>query len=157
MGQIYIDQGPFAFPFAGHLQFLIVVFFIVEGDDFNEPISDTARSILDGHIMLSRELAHKNHYPAVDVLQSVSRVMKEVTSKEHAKAAGKIRTLLAAYKKNEDLINIGAYVSGADPVTDQAIRFMPQINEFLQQQVDEKTTYETTVETLLKLGNQINL
>ena len=118
---------------------------LVEGDDFNEPISDTARSILDGHIMLSRELAHKNHYPAVDVLQSVSRVMKEVTSKEHVGAAGKIRTLLAGYKKNEDLINIGAYVNGADPVTDQAIKFMPQINNFLQQKVDEKTTYDETI------------
>lgn len=130
---------------------------LVEGDDFNEPISDTARSILDGHIMLSRELAHKNHYPAVDVLQSVSRVMKEVTNKEHSAAAGKIRTLLAAYKKNEDLINIGAYVNGADPVTDQAIRFMTQINEFLQQKVDEKTTYEQTITQLMNLGSQISL
>ena len=130
---------------------------LVEGDDFNEPISDTARSILDGHIMLSRELAHKNHYPAVDVLQSVSRVMKEVTSKEHVGAAGKIRTLLAGYKKNEDLINIGAYVNGADPVTDQAIKFMPQINNFLQQKVDEKTTYDETIAALMQLGNQIKL
>jgi flagellum-specific ATP synthase len=130
---------------------------LVEGDDFNEPISDTARSILDGHIMLSRELAHKNHYPAVDVLQSVSRVMKEVTMPEHVQAAGKIRTLLAAYKKNEDLINIGAYVSGADPVTDQAIRFMPQINEFLQQKVDERTNYDDNLNKLLALGRQIEI
>ena len=83
--------------------------------------------------------------------------MKEVTDSEHAVSAGKIRTLLAAYKKNEDLINIGAYVSGADPVTDQAIKFMPQINEFLQQKVDEKTTYEETVAALINLGRQINL
>ena len=107
--------------------------------------------------MLSRELAHKNHYPAVDVLQSVSRVMKEVTSKDHVSAAGKIRTLLAAYKKNEDLINIGAYVSGADPVTDQAIRFMPMINQFLQQKTDEKTEYENTIDALMQLGSQISL
>ena len=130
---------------------------LVEGDDFNEPISDTARSILDGHIMLSRELAHKNHYPAVDVLQSVSRVMKEVTMPEHVQAAGNIRTLLAAYKKNEDLINIGSYVSGADPVTDQAIRFMPQINEFLQQKVDERTNYDDNLNKLLALGRQIEI
>lgn len=130
---------------------------LVEGDDFNEPISDTARSILDGHIMLSRDLAHKNHYPAVDVLQSVSRVMKDVTQKEHVAAAGKIRTLLAAYKKNEDLINIGAYVNGSDAETDQAIRFMPDINKFLQQQVDEKTDYQTTVSALIQLSSQINL
>src|SRR5574344_2703750 len=130
---------------------------LVEGDDFNEPISDTARSILDGHIMLSRDLAHKNHYPAVDVLQSLSRVMKEVTDTEHSSAAGKIRTLLAAYKKNEDLINIGAYVNGADPVTDQAIKYMDMINDFLQQKVDEKTTYEDTVQKLLQLGSQIAL
>ena len=130
---------------------------LVEGDDFNEPISDTARSILDGHIMLSREMAHKNHYPAVDVLQSVSRVMKEVVDKEHSQTAGKIRTLLAAYKKNEDLINIGAYVSGADPVTDQAIKYMTEINSYLQQKVDERTNYEENIQKLMDLGSKINI
>ena len=83
--------------------------------------------------------------------------MKEVTTKEHIEASGKIRTLLASYKKNEDLINIGAYVSGADPVTDQAIKFMPKINEFLQQKVDDKTAYEETLNKLIALGNQIKL
>ncbi len=125
---------------------------LVEGDDFNEPISDTARSILDGHIMLSRDLAHKNHYPAVDVLQSVSRVMNDVVSKEHKTAAGKIRTLLAAYRKNEDLINIGAYVKGSDVVTDRAIALMESINFFLRQAVDEPMKYEDTVSALLKLS-----
>ena len=128
---------------------------LVEGDDFNEPISDTARSILDGHIMLSRDLAHKNHYPAVDVLESISRVMKEVTTKEHIKAAGKIRNLLAAYKKNEDLINIGAYVNGSDPVTDKAIKYMNDINAFLQQSIDEKTAYDETVDRLLALAEKM--
>lgn len=125
---------------------------LVEGDDFNEPISDTARSILDGHIMLSRDLAHKNHYPAVDVLQSISRVMPDVTSKEHRAAAGKLRNLLAIYKKNEDLINIGAYVKGSDPHCDQAIAMMDKINAFLQQEVGQKFVYEETIEELLKLA-----
>ncbi len=128
---------------------------LVEGDDFNEPISDTARSILDGHIMLSRDLAHKNHYPAVDVLESISRVMKEVTTKEHIKAAGKIRNLLAAYKKNEDLINIGAYVNGSDPVTDKAIKYMNDINAFLQQSIDEKTAYDETIDKLISLAEKV--
>ena len=127
---------------------------LVEGDDFNEPISDTARSILDGHIMLSRELAHKNHYPAVDVLQSVSRVMGDVVTKEHKTAAGKIRTLLAAYRKNEDLINIGAYVKGSDVVTDKAIALMDSINFFLQQGVDEPMPYDDTIDALLKLADR---
>ena len=127
---------------------------LVEGDDFNEPISDTARSILDGHIMLSRDLAHKNHYPAVDVLQSVSRVMGDVVDKEHKSAAGKVRTLLAAYRKNEDLINIGAYVKGSDAVTDKAITLMDSINFFLQQGVDESMPYEETVSALLKLAER---
>ncbi len=130
---------------------------LVEGDDFNEPISDTARSILDGHIMLSRYMAHKNHYPAVDVLESISRVMKECVSKEHSTAAGKIRTLLAAYRKNEDLISIGAYVNGTDPVTDQAIKYMKEIDGFLQQSIDEKTTFEETIERLMNLANMVNL
>lgn len=124
---------------------------LVEGDDFNEPISDTARSILDGHIVLSRELAHKNHYPAVDVLQSISRVMPDVTSEEHRKAAGKIRNLLAVYKRNEDLINIGAYVKGSDKNCDEAIKMMDNINNFLQQKVEEKFEYKDTVENLLQL------
>ena len=124
---------------------------LVEGDDFNEPISDTARSILDGHIMLSRDMAHKNHYPAVDVLQSISRVMPEVTSKEHRQAAGKLRNLLAVYKKNEDLINIGAYVKGSDPNCDKAIQMMDNINLFLQQEVGQKFIYEQTIEELIKL------
>ncbi len=127
---------------------------LVEGDDFNEPISDTARSILDGHIMLSRELAHKNHYPAVDVLQSVSRVMGDVVTKEHKTAAGKVRTLLAAYRKNEDLINIGAYVKGSDADTDKAIALMDSINFFLQQGVDEPMPYEDTVDALLELAQR---
>ena len=125
---------------------------LVEGDDFNEPVSDTARSILDGHIMLSRSLAHKNHYPAIDVLQSISRVMNNVVSKEHKEAAGKIRALLASYAKNEDLINIGAYQRGADPLTDKAIAIMDKIEGYLIQSTDEKTNYETSVENLIKLA-----
>jgi len=126
---------------------------LVEGDDFNEPISDTARSILDGHIVLSRDLAHKNHYPAVDVLQSLSRVMGDVTTKEHRAAAGALRNLLAVHAKNEDLINIGAYVSGSDPACDKAIALMPQINDFLTQSVKDRIEYDTTVNTLIELGN----
>lgn len=128
---------------------------LVEGDDFNEPISDTARSILDGHIMLSRELAHKNHYPAIDVLQSVSRVMNDVSPKEQKQAAAKIRNLLAVYKKNEDLINIGAYVHGTDPSIDKAIQFMGEINAFLQQATDEKTEFSSTINRLLELAAKI--
>ena len=125
---------------------------LVEGDDFNEPISDTARSILDGHIVLSRDLAHKNHYPAVDVLQSLSRVMGDVTTKEHRAAAGVLRNLLAVHRKNEDLINIGAYVKGSDPACDKAIALMGNINEFLLQSTTEKIDYETTIQNLLELG-----
>ena len=126
---------------------------LVEGDDFNEPISDTARSILDGHIMLSRDLAHKNHYPAVDVLQSLSRVMGDVTTKEHRAAAGNLRNLLAVHKKNEDLINIGAYVQGSDPACDKAIMMMNDINDFLCQSTSDKIDYEETVNRLIQLGN----
>ncbi len=128
---------------------------LVEGDDFNEPISDTVRSILDGHITLSRDLAHKNHYPAVDILQSVSRVMNEVVSKEHRESAGKIRTLLAAYRKNEDLINIGAYVKGSDPIVDKAILLMSEINGFLCQDIDDKADFSLTIDKLNNLAKKI--
>ncbi len=125
---------------------------LVEGDDFNEPISDTARSILDGHIVLSRALAHKNHYPAIDVLQSLSRVMGDVTADEHRKAAGAVRNLLAVHAKNEDLINIGAYVNGSDPVCDKAIALMDNINGFLKQSTKEKIEYDSTVNSIIELG-----
>lgn len=125
---------------------------LVEGDDFNEPISDTARSILDGHIMLSRELAHRNHYPAVDVLQSISRVMSDVVTKEHLQAAAKVKNWLAVYKKNEDLINIGAYVKGSNPLCDEAIQKMDKINEYLCQSTDDNFGYDKALEGLLELA-----
>ena len=125
---------------------------LVEGDDFNEPISDTARSILDGHIVLSRDLAHKNHYPAVDVLQSLSRVMSDVTTDEHRAAAGIVRNLLAVHRKNEDLINIGAYVTGSDPMCDKAIALMDHINDFLKQSTKDKIDYEETINNLIEIG-----
>ncbi|MBE7711176.1 MAG: flagellar protein export ATPase FliI [Cyanobacteria bacterium SIG31] len=126
---------------------------LVEGDDFNEPISDTSRSILDGHIVLSRALAHKNHYPAVDVLQSLSRVMGDVTTEEHREAAGVIRNLMAVHAKNEDLINIGAYVTGSDPLCDKAIGMMDGINQFLQQTTKEKIDFEQSINDLIQLGH----
>ncbi len=126
---------------------------LVEGDDFNEPISDMARSILDGHIMLSRELAHKNHYPAVDILQSISRVMNDVTTPEHRQAAGILRNLLATYQKNADLINIGAYVEGSDKNVDKAISLIDEINAFLMQSVTEKCSYEETVSELMRIAS----
>ena len=125
---------------------------LVEGDDFNEPISDTARSILDGHIVLSRALAHKNHYPAVDVLQSLSRVMNDIVPDEHKATAGAIRNLLAVHTKNEDLINIGAYVSGSDPVCDKAIAIMDNINGFLRQSTKDKIDFEEMRNELIQLG-----
>ena len=126
---------------------------LVEGDDFNEPISDTSRSILDGHIVLSRSLAHKNHYPAIDVLQSLSRVMPDVTTDEQRAAAGAIRNLMAVYAKNEDLINIGAYVTGSDPNCDKAIGLMDSINSFLKQSTKDKFKFDETVDGLIQLGH----
>ena len=121
---------------------------LVDGDDFNEPITDTARGILDGHIMLSRKLGHKNHYPAIDVLQSISRVMSAVASKEHKTLAGKLKNIMATYNEAEDLINIGAYKSGSNPNIDYAIEKINAVNTFLQQGTDEKFTFEETVAQL---------
>lgn len=118
---------------------------LVEGDDFNEPICDAARSILDGHIVLSRELAARNQYPAIDVLNSVSRVMPAVTEPEHRTYAHQVRKLLASYEKARDLINIGAYVQGSDPDIDAAIDALPSILDLLQQKPDEFTSLEETL------------
>ena len=122
---------------------------LVDGDDFNEPITDTARSILDGHIVLSRKLGHKNHYPAIDILQSISRVMSSIVSAEHKAVAGKLKNVLATYQEAEDLINIGAYKSGSNEEIDYAVSKIKAVNEFLCQRTDEKFTFEEEL-TLLE-------
>lgn len=124
---------------------------LVDGDDMNEPITDTARSILDGHIMLDRKLAHKNHYPAIDVLQSISRVMNAIVTKEHKLAAGKLRNVLATYSEAEDLINIGAYKNGSNPDIDYAIRKIRAVNGYLCQATDEKFVIEDELNLLGQL------
>jgi flagellum-specific ATP synthase len=118
---------------------------LVDGDDMDEPIADAARSILDGHIVLSRNLAARNHYPAIDVMKSISRVMTAVVSKEHREVAGKIKELIAVYEANEDLISIGAYVKGTNPKLDQAIQVRDRIVNFLRQDVFDRTSYEQCV------------
>ena len=121
---------------------------LVDGDDFNEPITDTARSILDGHIMLNRKLAHKNHYPAIDVLQSISRCMSQIATREHKQLAGKLKNVMATYNEAEDLINIGAYKAGSNPEIDYAVSKIQEVNAFLQQDVNDKFTFEETIQLL---------
>lgn len=121
---------------------------LVEGDDMTEPIADETRSILDGHIILSRDLASSNHYPAIDILQSASRVMHMVTSPEHRAGASKIRELMGAYQKSEILIKVGEYKQGSDPLVDTAIAKRGQILSFLQQKQDEFTPLDKTLEAL---------
>jgi flagellum-specific ATP synthase len=121
---------------------------LVDGDDMTEPITDTARSILDGHIFLSRQMAHRNHYPAVDVLGSISRVMNDIVTDEHKKTAGEIRKNLAVYSEAEDLINVGAYVKGSNQEIDQAISVISNINKFLVQSTEEKFTFQSTLEMM---------
>lgn len=118
---------------------------LVEGDDSNEPVSDTVRSIIDGHIMLSRKIAIKNHYPAIDVTASISRLMSEIASPEHKANASKIRKIMSLFQENADLISIGAYKSGSNPDLDEAIARMPAVDEFLQQPVDVKMEFDETV------------
>jgi flagellum-specific ATP synthase len=117
---------------------------LVDGDDHNEPISDASRSILDGHITLTRALAHQNHYPAIDVLQSISRVMSQVTSREQRDDAGRLRELLAAWQESRDLIEIGAYKSGTNALVDEAILRREAIEQFLKQDVEDCTSWSDT-------------
>lgn len=126
---------------------------LVEGDDFNEPISDAARSILDGHVMLTRELAAENHYPAIDVLQSISRLMTTVADRDHQERAAYVKEMLAVYTKARDLINIGAYQPGSSPEIDEAIAVMPAIQEFLRQDT-VASAFERTIEWLDTLRPQ---
>ncbi|MGA1847102.1 flagellar protein export ATPase FliI [Deferribacter abyssi] len=124
---------------------------LVEGDDMNDPIADSVRSIIDGHIVLDRNLAAKNHFPAIDVMMSASRLMKEIVEKKHFEAAGKLRDLIATYREAEDLINIGAYVKGSNKKIDEAILKIDAINNFLKQGIDEVANFEETLIQLYKL------
>ncbi len=124
---------------------------LVEGDDLNEPITDTARGILDGHIVLSRALANRNHYPAIDVLASISRLMSDIAAPEHKQAANRFKALMAVYKDAEDLINIGAYKAGSNPEIDEAIALHKGIEAILNQRVDEPCTFEETVRRIIEL------
>ena len=124
---------------------------LVDGDDFNEPIADTTRVILDGHIVLSRDLANKNHYPSIDVLNSLSRLMNEIASKEDIKIASFARDMLAEYREAEDLINIGAYASGTNKKIDEAIYYHEHIINFLKQGINEKSSFNETISSLRRV------
>ncbi len=125
---------------------------LVEGDDMDEPVADTVRGILDGHLVLSRRLAERYHYPAVDVLGSVSRLANKILPKDVQQAAGQLRRMLAVYRDAEDLINVGAYTRGSNPEIDEAIERVPLINQFLRQDVEEKATVEDTQQRVLELA-----
>ncbi|MBU2892927.1 flagellar protein export ATPase FliI [Colwellia sp. D2M02] len=124
---------------------------LTEGDDLQDPIADASRAILDGHVVLSRELADSGHYPAVDIEGSISRVMPMVTSKEHQTLARQLKQIYSLYQQNKDLISIGAYTKGNDPRIDQAINVQPVINFFLQQQIDEVIPYEQSISQLQEI------
>jgi flagellum-specific ATP synthase len=124
---------------------------LVEGDDMSDPVADAVRSILDGHIVLARRLASAGHYPAVDVLESISRVMPAVTTEEHRSAAHRLVDMMATYREAEDLINIGAYVKGSNPRIDEALRNWDRIRSFLRQKADENTAFDASIEQLITM------
>lgn len=125
---------------------------LVEGDDTNEPIADTVRGILDGHIVLSRQLANENHFPAIDIGASISRLMVEVVGEEHRRAASRFRNMLGLYQKNSDLISIGAYKKGTNTALDEAVAKINSMNSFLQQGIDESFTYDETLRLIQNIA-----
>lgn len=124
---------------------------LVEGDDTNEPISDTVRSIIDGHIVLTRSLANKSHFPAIDANASISRLMNDIVTPEHKQLAARLRDLLALYTQNADLISIGAYKPGMNPRLDEAVNKIDEVNAFLKQRIDEKVTFEDTLNLMREI------
>ena len=130
---------------------------LMEGDDINDPIVDTVRGITDGHIFLSRKVAEANHYPAIDILGSISRLMSAIATPEHKAAAGKMRKLLALYRENKDLIDVGMYQQGSNPTLDIAIQMMPQINGFLQQRTTDIVSMDTTISTLIDMMSNVDV
>jgi flagellum-specific ATP synthase len=125
---------------------------LVDGDDMNEPIADAVRAILDGHIVLSRKLAAANHYPAIDVLASVSRVMPDVAPPSHLAGASTVRDILSTYRDAEDLVNIGAYVAGSNPRVDHALARIDQVRAFLRQGIYERATFDDAQRGVMALG-----
>ena len=128
---------------------------LVEGDDITEPVSDAVRGILDGHVWLSRDLANRGHYPAVDVLESISRVMPDIVDKEHLSAAATIRRVLAVWNDIEDLVNIGAYAAGTNVEFDVAVAMKPAIDDYLRQAIDERAVFSDVREGLVALAAAI--
>ncbi len=128
---------------------------LVEADDMTEPVADNARGILDGHISLTRRLAQRGHYPSIEITESISRVMERVVSPEHLAYATRLRTLLAAHKENEELINLGAYARGSNADVDEAIEKLPRINAFLRQAISESSHLEQTVARLRDLTTAV--
>ena len=124
---------------------------LVEGDDMNEPVADAMRAILDGHIVLNRNLAAKNHYPAVEVLSSISRLMNDIVDQDHLRLSGRLKDLMATYARSEDMVNIGAYVKGSNPEIDLAIEMKPKIDRFLKQELHESAGLAQSREALIKV------
>jgi flagellum-specific ATP synthase len=130
---------------------------LMEGDDITDPIVDTVRGITDGHIFLSRKVAESNHYPAIDVLGSISRLMTSIATPEHKEAAAKMRALLSIYRENKDLIDVGMYQAGSNPRLDIAIEMMPKINAFLQQKTTDSVSMQNTIDTLVNMMSGVDI
>jgi flagellum-specific ATP synthase len=130
---------------------------LMEGDDINDPIVDIVRGIVDGHVFLSRKVAEANHYPAIDVLGSISRLMSAIASPEHKEAAAKMRKILAMYRENKDLIDVGMYQPGSNPKLDTAIELIPQVNAFLQQRTSDSVSMDTTIQTLVDMMRGVDI
>ena len=130
---------------------------LMEGDDISDPIVDIVRGIVDGHIFLSRKVAESNHYPAIDVLGSISRLMSAIATPEHKEAAAKLRKILSMYRENKDLIDVGMYQPGSNPKLDIAIQMMPQVNAFLQQSTSDIVSMDTTVQTLVDMMKDVDI
>lgn len=130
---------------------------LMEGDDINDPVVDTVRGIIDGHVFLNRKIAEMNHYPAIDVLGSISRLFPEICNEEHKSAAAKMRKLIAMYRENKDLIEVGMYQAGANPKLDLAIQLMPKINGFLQQKTSDLVNMDNTIQTIISMMRGVDI
>ena len=130
---------------------------LMEGDDINDPVVDTVRGIVDGHVFLSRKVAEMNHYPAIDILGSISRLFTAIVSNEQKEAAYKLRKILAMYRENKDLIDVGMYTPGSNPKLDTAIEMIPKVNAFLQQRTTDSVTMQTTIDTLIDMMKNVDI